>query len=173
MVAVKSIRPGSNYFTRTFAAEIMTANPRSIGADASVADATAFLALQGFTAAPVIDDAGRPIGVISQSDLIVHAREKLLAKPHGFYQDEDLTAAADTAPADSYRLAGDSTRVRDVMTPAVFSCTPETSVKSLVEQMVSLKVHRLFVVDNAGILIGVVSALDVLRGILRYGAERA
>jgi CBS domain-containing protein len=29
--------------------------------------------------------------------------------------------------------------------------------------MVGLKVHRLFVVDQSGLLIGVISALDVLR----------
>ena len=31
------------------------------------------------------------------------------------------------------------------------------------EEMVELKVHRLFVVDRTGTLVGVVSALDVLR----------
>jgi CBS domain-containing protein len=33
----------------------------------------------------------------------------------------------------------------------------------VVEDMLGLKVHRLFVVDGNGILVGVISALDVLR----------
>ena len=35
----------------------------------------------------------------------------------------------------------------------------------VVEEMLALKVHRLFVVDEPGVLVGVVSALDVLRNL--------
>jgi CBS domain-containing protein len=40
---------------------------------------------------------------------------------------------------------------------------PDTLAGKVVSEMVSLKVHRLFVVDDDGILVGVISALDVLR----------
>jgi CBS domain-containing protein len=36
-----------------------------------------------------------------------------------------------------------------------------------VEKMLALNVRRLFVVDDAGVLVGVVSAFDVLRGLGR------
>jgi CBS domain-containing protein len=49
------------------------------------------------------------------------------------------------------------------MTPAVFSVPPETPVGKVVEEMLALKVHHLFVVDGDGVLVGVISALDVLR----------
>jgi CBS domain-containing protein len=55
--------------------------------------------------------------------------------------------------------------VRDIMTPVVFSVTPETSAREVIEQFRSLKVHRLFVVDHDGALVGVISALDVVRGL--------
>jgi CBS domain-containing protein len=55
------------------------------------------------------------------------------------------------------------TLVRDIMTRAVFSVTPETPAAAVVEQILTLNVHRLFVVDRLGVLIGVISALDVLR----------
>jgi CBS domain-containing protein len=41
--------------------------------------------------------------------------------------------------------------------------TPDTPVYSVVEDMLGRKVHRLFVVDDDGVLVGVVSAFDVLR----------
>jgi len=53
--------------------------------------------------------------------------------------------------------------VRDLMTPAVFSVALDTPVWSIVEQMRELNVHRLFVVDGNGVLVGVVTAMDVLR----------
>ena len=36
----------------------------------------------------------------------------------------------------------------------------------VIEQMLQLRVHRLFVIDAAGVLIGVVSMTDVLRRLL-------
>ena len=49
------------------------------------------------------------------------------------------------------------------MTPAVFSVTPQTPASKVVAEMLALHVHRLFVVDNTGVLVGVITALDVLR----------
>ncbi len=49
------------------------------------------------------------------------------------------------------------------MTPAVFSVTPQTPADKVVEQLVQLNVHQLYVVDEDQVLVGVVTALDVLR----------
>jgi CBS domain-containing protein len=49
------------------------------------------------------------------------------------------------------------------MTPAIFSVAPDTAASRVVEEMLALKVHRLFVVDSDGTLVGVITALDVLR----------
>jgi CBS-domain-containing membrane protein len=57
----------------------------------------------------------------------------------------------------------DRTRVRDVMTPAVLCVTPETPAPRVVQQLLKLNVHRLFVVDDDGVLVGVISTVDVLR----------
>src|SRR5262249_2802727 len=57
------------------AADLMTPDPVSIGADATIKEAVAFLTDKGFSAAPVIDRAGRPVGVLSRSDVLVHDRE--------------------------------------------------------------------------------------------------
>src|SRR5438876_11343413 len=58
------------------AEELMTSNPISIHASASVQEALALLTDRGFSAAPVIDDAGRPVGVLSRTDILVHERER-------------------------------------------------------------------------------------------------
>jgi CBS domain-containing protein len=128
------------------AEELMSTNPVSIPADASVADATTVLTDRGFSAAPVIDEAGRPLGVISRADILIHERERLAQAP----------SAAGEAPAGQVHVA-------DIMTPAIFSVTPATPARKVIEQMLELKVHHLFVVDDTGVLIGVISPLDVLR----------
>ena len=53
--------------------------------------------------------------------------------------------------------------LREIMTPVVFSVQPETRAARVVAEMLAMKVHRLFVVDDSGVLVGVISAVDVLR----------
>jgi CBS domain-containing protein len=124
------------------AADLMTPNPMSIRAEVTVPEAVAWLTQKGFSAAPVIDESGRPIGVVSRADILVHERERL------------RTASL---------LLADDAIVGDIMTPAVFSVTSHTPVEQVVEQLLTLNVHQLYVVDEDQFLIGVISAHDVLR----------
>ncbi|MFN4261229.1 MAG: CBS domain-containing protein [Gemmataceae bacterium] len=154
------------YLQAATAEELMTVNPVSIRADASVREAVAMLTDKGFSAAPVIDGAGRPIGVLSRSDIIVHDRETVeyVAEVPEYFHRSDLQTSQGEQLARGFQVEKvDPTRVRDIMTPVVFSVEPTTSARAVVEQMVALHVHRLFVVDSDGVLVGVVSAIDVLR----------
>jgi CBS domain-containing protein len=125
------------------AAEMMTPNPVSIRESATVREAVELLTRREISGAPVIDEAGRPVGVISRGDVLVHDRE----------------AVDDVADGDERG----GTRVRDIMTPVVFCVSPDAPASRVVREMVELKVHRLFVVDDLGTLVGVITVLDVLR----------
>jgi CBS domain-containing protein len=144
------------------AAELMTPNPLSIAAGASLKEAAAFLTDKGFSAAPVIDEAGRPVGVLSLSDLVVHDRENGQLRNYEYYEMAELSSK----PAKviwSDVVDCDPTQVSDIMTPAVFSVSAETPAHKVIEEMLTHKIHRLFVVGSDGILIGVISTIDVLR----------
>jgi CBS domain-containing protein len=145
------------------AEDLMTPNPLSIRADATVREAVAFLIDKGISGAPVIDEAGRPVGVLTQFDLLVHDREKTeYVVPDPEYV--DANPAMHKRLRENFQIEKvDRTRVRDVMTPLVFTAAPDTPAGTVIEDMLSRKVHRLFVVDDNGLLVGVISALDVLR----------
>ena len=121
------------------AEEIMTPGPVSLADTATVAEAAAFLTERGFGSSVVIDPAGHPIGVVTKTDLVLHARHHPVSTP------EDLTP------------------VKSVMTPAVFSVRTDTPARSVVEQLLALNVHHLFVADPAGVIVGVISPMDVLK----------
>lgn len=147
------------------AADLMVANPISIRADANIREALVLLTDKGFSAAPVIDDAGRPVGVLSRSDLLVHDRERgeyLTHTPTYFYEHELRTKDGEPLPGFEVEDV-DRTTVNDVMTPALFSVAPDTPAAKVVSEMLGLHVHRLFVVDEAGVLVGVISTMDVLK----------
>ena len=138
------------------AADLMTANPVSVNADAWVSEAVLLLTERGFSAAPVIAEGGRPVGVVSRTDLLVHERERD-ASPTRPRWDEERSASGFQVK----RV--DSTQVSDVMTPVVFCVALDDSAEHVIAQLLGLNVHRLFVVDNDGVLVGVISAQDVLR----------
>ena len=119
------------------ARELMTPRPLSIDQSAPAGQAAALLTERGVGAAVVIDAAGRPVGVVTKTDLLVHAREHAPGTPDG--------------------------AVSGLMTPAVFSVREDTQARSVVEQLLALNVHHLFVVDAAGAVVGVVTPTDVLR----------
>jgi CBS domain-containing protein len=144
------------------AADLMTPNPVSIAADATASEAAAFLAAKGYSAVPVIDAAGRPVGVLSQSDLVEHDRENnpcVDVHPE-YYARDDLSRAR---IIHTNVVDGDPTRVRDLMTPVVFSVAPETPALQVIKDMLAHKVHHLFVVGAGGVLLGIISTVDVLR----------
>jgi CBS domain-containing protein len=147
------------------AADLMVSNPVSIRGDATVREAIEMLTDHGFSAAPVIDEAGRPLGVLSRADILVHDRERgTRTGAAAYYEQADLTTEAGERLGPGFHVeAVDTTLVRDIMTPAVFSVRPSTPAASVVEQMVELKVHRLYVVEQDGTLVGVITALDLVR----------
>lgn len=119
------------------AADLMTENPLSVREVATTSEATRFLTEKGISAAAVIDEAGRPVGVLSATDLLIHQRESVC-----------------------------DTLVSAVMTPIVFSARTDEPATAVVERMVSLNVHRLFVLDESGVVVGVISAFDVMRHLI-------
>lgn len=145
------------------AADLMRDNPVSIPENAVIQEAITTLTDKGFSAAPVIDEAGRPVGVLSRTDILVHERETGGVRVATGQRDwEDLEANLGVHRGFQVRDV-DRTRVRDMMTPAVFCVGPTTPAAEVVEELLRLGVHRLFVVDDNGVLVGVISASDILR----------
>jgi CBS domain-containing protein len=145
------------------AEDLMSANPISLQRDATVHEAIALMTDRDFDAAPVIDAKGRPVGVVTITDILVHDREYVRYLKTG-----DVTARSDekvhaNIPEDFGIEIVDRTRVDEIMTPAVFTVAANTPAPTVVRSMLEKKVHHLFVADREGTLIGVISACDILR----------
>jgi CBS domain-containing protein len=152
------------------AADLMTPNPLSLRDDATLHEAIACFVDRGISGAPVIDEAGRPVGVLSQTDIMIHDREEPQHLPP---PEVDYGTPLPRKWWDGFQLERvDTTTVSDLMTPAVFCVSADAAAWSVVEQLRELNVHRLFVVDENGILVGVITALDVVRHLAPAELER-
>src|SRR5205823_2577748 len=121
------------------AADLMSPNVVSLRAEATLMEAMVLFIDKGCHAVPVVDEAGRPLGVLSKSDLLVHARES-----PGFLSPPAASAGAAQSSAAEVQ-------VRDLMTPAVFAVAADAPARQVLEQLVAMNVHQIFVVDRGGV----------------------
>lgn len=144
------------------AKDLMSSNPVSIHRDATVHEALEVLTDRGFGAAPVINDAGQPVGVVSRTDILIHQRKA--ARHPCVYDNTDWDLLPETAWSGGVLVdAPHPTTVAEVMTPAIFTVALDTPAREVIRRMLQLKVHHLFVVDDDLAPVGVISPLDVLR----------
>jgi hypothetical protein len=113
--------------------EIMNREVFSLSPGEPADDALADLIALGISGAPVVDEEGRPLGVVSLRDLA--------GRRHG-----------DTAG--------------QIMTRPAAVVRQEEAIAQAGRVLAQTGYHRLVVVDGEGRAAGVVSALDVLRGLL-------
>ncbi len=111
---------------------------------------------------PIINAAGASVGVLSQTDLVIHERETIEGRASRRRRD---FAEVPGEPQGVWRDFPDEAEVvaRDLMTPTVFTVRLEAPAAQVVEDMLALRIHRLSVVDDDGVLVGVVAGTDILR----------
>jgi CBS-domain-containing membrane protein len=131
--------------------DVMTTRVIAVRKGASFKEMAAMLRSSRISAFPVIDDAGRVIGVVSEADLLVKEAVQadglsvLAALRH--WREDDKEAGV---------TAG------DLMTAPAVTIGPDAPVAEAARLMYDRRVKRLPVVTGAGLLVGIVSRVDVL-----------
>jgi predicted transcriptional regulator len=150
------------------AQDLMTKNPVSIRHDMTIQNAAAFLIEKEISAAPVIDDAGRAVGVLSHTDIVRHDSDVGASRLQkaGFYREVDQRCPPALREV-TYGTNAKAVRVSDVMSPVIIEVFTQDPAVAVIAKLLALKIHRLFVVDQAKTLVGVISTFDVLRCLQR------
>jgi len=120
--------------------DIMSSDVFTLAASCPADQAAWELSVRGFTGAPVRDESGRLVGVLSRSDL-----------------------------ADPERNEGglQAKEVADLMTPAMFTLHPASPVIQAIKLMVREGIHRVIVMDERRQMVGIVTSSDVLNALVR------
>lgn len=142
--------------------ELMTPSPISVKAHYTVHEAILLMTEHKISALPVVTETNEPIGVLSQKDILQFNREQ--SEYPVFYQQADLFEGYMDID-DGHLENADMTKVEEIMTPVVFSVSPDELTQDTISAMLKQKVHRLFVVDDANALCGVVSVFDILKAL--------
>lgn len=146
------------------AEQIMNPEVMTVRDDLTVAELAAFLIDQEISGAPVEDDRGNLVGVVSLSDIVRVASSggSRYAPEHdpSFYV-RGWEESVEAEDLESLHFDDEGLLVRDIMTPSVFSVEASTPVREVARSMMDSHLHRLLVVRD-GRVVGILSTSDML-----------
>jgi CBS domain-containing protein len=156
---VLSHRARNAFFPRQLMVrDVMTPEPKSVAADTPLSDAARILLPSIFTGLPVVDERGRPMGLITQGDLI---------RKGGLPLRLSLLEESDPNRRESLLDQLSSRRASEIMSQPAILIGQDRPLADAVDLMLAKEVKRLPVVDAAGRLAGMVSRLDIFRTVMR------
>ena len=129
--------------------DVMTTEVVAVRRETTFKELAALLREYRVSALPVVDDAGRVLGVVSEADLL--AKEALA----------DPGPVAELVHRKDLRKAGGLT-AGDLMTSPPVTAAPGDPVEQAARMMHFMRVKRLPVVNSGGQLVGIISRADVL-----------
>lgn len=142
-------------------ASVMTQPVITTSPDALYKDVVTLLTASGISAVPVVDETGHPLGVVSEADV--------LAKQEFHGGTDPLSWLAGRRRRTRRRKAAGVTAA-DLMTSPVVTIGADEPLTVAARRLAEKRVRRLFVIDDDGVAIGVVSRHDILGTFLRPDA---
>lgn len=122
---------------------------------------------QGISGAPVVDEVGAILGVVSQTDLVRTRREAASGVPAYHRDFED---AARSAGLHVEEL--DDTRVEQIMTPGAISLDESTPLEKVAKVMIDSHIHRV-IITRGEKLAGIVTTMDMMRALITLAKKPA
>lgn len=146
------------------AADVMNPEVMAVRPDLTVHELAAFLTGNEISGAPVMDEHGRLLGMVSLTDIAQGDADGTLLVADRADPTASVRGWEDEATGDEMQdlhVEGGSTLVRDIMTPAVYTVPHDTPVSQLARTMIAGRIHRLLVVRDQRV-VGIVTSLDLL-----------
>ncbi len=145
------------------AKDIMTKEVVTVGPETDVTEVAKLLLEKHINGAPVVDKAGKVLGIICQSDLI--AEQKKLPFPSVFTLLDTFIPIFSQAKREKELEKITAVKAAQAMTSDPVTVTSETSLEDIASIMANRHFHTIPVVDG-GKLVGIIGKEDVLRTLL-------
>ena len=139
--------------------QIMTRNVITVTPDTSIIDAAGKMLEQHISGLPVVNDAGKLVGIVSEGDFLRRAEIGTQRKRAGWLQ---FFVGPGRSASEFIHERG--RKVGEVMTPDPLTVSEETSLEELVNVMEKNNIKRLPVMRNDRI-VGIVTRSNLLRAV--------
>lgn len=148
------------------AKDIMTTNVATLAPEMTVREAASLFLSRRISGAPVVDAAGKVVGMLSEGDLL-HRAEAGTQKRRSWWL--QLFTSPDQEALDFVK--SHATHVKDLMSSPAVTVAEDAPLAEVADLLEHRRIRRVPVVRD-GRLLGIVSRADLLRGIVAAGAGR-
>ena len=142
------------------AQDVMVSPVVTVGEHATVQEVAKLLIDQRISAVPVVDAAGKLVGIVTESDLM--RRAEIGTERHYSWW---LSLLADARTLATDYIKSHAASVKDVMTRGVKTVTPDTPLHEIAELFEKNHIKRVPIVSKSGDLIGIVSRANIIQAI--------
>src|SRR6476469_3989562 len=146
--------------------DVMDAQPASVTPETPVQDVVRALREHELTGIPVINDGGRCVGIITESDLVLVSEEGDLHLPHFIQLFGGIVFLESLNKFEARLRRALAATAEDMMTEDPMTIEPSATLHEAGRLMSHAHHNRLPVVEH-GRLVGVVTRVDVLGGLTR------
>lgn len=147
------------------ASDIMQTNLLTVATSTPLSEVEQLLAEHNISGAPVTDETGHIVGVVSMRDLFDRYTQDPGARPRrgpGFYHLATHDLADDDF--DSFEVPPEAEETaQDVMTAQVFAVPTKMPIVDVARRMLELKIHRILVTNEKKRHVGLITTHDMLR----------
>lgn len=140
------------------ARDVMVAPVVTVSKAATVRDVAKILIEKRISAVPVVDNAGKVVGIVTEGDLL-RRTEAGTERPYSWWV--HFLAGDATVAADYVKSHG--VRVEDVMSPDVVTAAPETPLHEIASLLEEHRIKRVPIVSATGALVGIVSRANLIQ----------
>jgi CBS domain-containing protein len=135
----------------------------------SLGDAVTLLAEKNISGAPVVDNNGELVGILTEKDVLREVKEAADKVRMVFPSIHSMGIMFELSKGETEILEAfkeqSNVVVMDVMTKNVITCTPDTTVNEVASILVKRNINRLPVVDEDNHVVGIITRGDIVRSI--------
>ena len=154
-------------YSGLIAADVMIGDVITIRASTTIAEVSELFQIHNINGAPVVDDDGMLIGIVTEDDIVVGGMGLSDEELDGLDDEPAASEPAAETKSDPGPAKGDESKVEvrhvgEIMTPRPIAVEENTPIEELCNLMWNLKIHRIPIVSK-GRVRGIVSTIDICR----------
>jgi CBS-domain-containing membrane protein len=146
-----------------YAKDIMSKDVLTVKPETSVSELARLLTFHNINGAPVIDDDGKLIGVVTENDLVYQKKNVHIPTVISILDSFIYLESQEKMKKEMEKIS--AVTVEKIYSRNVKTVTPETSIEEIATIMAEKFIHTIPVVDN-GNIVGVIGKKDIIRTLI-------
>ena len=148
------------------AGDVMTRNVITVKKETTIRELAELFALHRIISAPVVDESGDVIGIVTETDLIEQDKSLHIPTVVSIFDWVIYLESDKKFERELKKMTGQT--VADIYTPSVKTVAQNTPISDVADIMSNGKIHSIPVLEGKK-LVGIVARIDLIRTMIKRG----